>query len=96
MLATTKSLIRQQGRFINKVVIIELDNRRKKLSDYQTRARFALAESYDKATQKQARDLEEQIRSEKEAQSVPDESQLGEETDASNPSTDNALPSEDE
>lgn len=62
LLSTTKSLLRQQGRFINKVAIIELDKRRKKLSSYQTKARFALAESYDKATQKEVKELEEKIR----------------------------------
>lgn len=64
LLANANSLLRQQGRFINKAAIIELDTRRKKLSDYQTRARFALAESYDKATQKQLSEFEAQKRAE--------------------------------
>ncbi len=66
LLANSKTLLRQQGRFINKVAIIELDKRRRKLSDYQTKARFALAESYDKATQKQVKEYEEKIRAENE------------------------------
>ena len=40
----------KQGRLLETMAINELDNRRKRLEEYQIKARFALAESYDRAT----------------------------------------------
>jgi len=40
--------------------INELEKRRNRLEEYQVKARFALAESYDRATAKQQKDLEQQ------------------------------------
>ncbi len=40
----------KQGRMLETMAIIELDRRRKRLEEYQIKARFALAESYDRAT----------------------------------------------
>ncbi|MDY6979430.1 MAG: hypothetical protein SV201_06075 [Pseudomonadota bacterium] len=40
----------RQGRLLELMAINELDRRRKRLEEYQIKARFALAENYDKAT----------------------------------------------
>jgi hypothetical protein len=43
----------KQGRLLETMAINELDLRRKRLEEYQIKARFALAESYDRATKAQ-------------------------------------------
>ena len=48
----------KQGRVLETMAINELDRRRKRLEEYQIKARFALAESYDRATKAQ---LDEEI-----------------------------------
>ncbi len=48
-----KSVTAKQGRFLETMAINELDLRRKRLEEYQIKARFALAESYDRATTSQ-------------------------------------------
>lgn len=48
-----KGVMAKQGRFIETMAINELDRRRKRLEEYQIKARFALAESYDRATKAQ-------------------------------------------
>ena len=50
----------RQGRGLEQMAINELDQRRKKLEEYQIKARFALAESYDRATKEQEKKLLEQ------------------------------------
>jgi hypothetical protein len=50
----------RQGRVLEQMAINELDKRRKRLEEYQIKARFALAESYDRATKQQERKLLEQ------------------------------------
>ena len=45
-----KGIMAKQGRLIETMAINELDLRRKRLEEYQIKARFALAESYDRAT----------------------------------------------
>jgi tetratricopeptide (TPR) repeat protein len=47
-------LMKRQGRLLELVAIDELMARRTRLEDYRDRARFALADSYDRATQAQA------------------------------------------
>ncbi len=52
ILAVQKKLnqiMAQQGHVIEQMASTELDKRRKQLEDYQIKARFALAESYDRA-----------------------------------------------
>ncbi len=49
-----KGIMAKQGRILETMAINELDRRRKRLEDYQIKARFALAESYDRATKSQA------------------------------------------
>ncbi len=48
--AKVKALIARQGRMMETLAINELDRRRKRLEEYQVKARFAMAESYDRAT----------------------------------------------
>jgi chromosome segregation ATPase len=55
-----KSIMARQGRIIETLAIEELDKRRQRLEDYQIKARFALAESYDRATKAQEKKLLEQ------------------------------------
>ena len=45
-------LVARQGRMLETLSINELDRRRQRLEEYQVKARFALAESYDRATKK--------------------------------------------
>lgn len=47
---TLKGVVAKQGRLLETMAINELDRRRKRLEEYQIKARFALAESYDRAT----------------------------------------------
>jgi hypothetical protein len=51
----------RQGRILEQLAINELDKRRKRLEEYQVKARFALAESYDRATKDQEKKLLEQF-----------------------------------
>ena len=51
-------LMQRQGRLLEIVAIDELMARRGRLETYRDRARFALADSYDRASQKQARSEE--------------------------------------
>lgn len=48
-----KGIMAKQGRLLETMAINELDLRRKRLEEYQIKARFALAESYDRATKAQ-------------------------------------------
>jgi hypothetical protein len=48
-------LMKRQGRLLEIVAIDELMARRGRLENYRDKARFALADSYDRATQAQAR-----------------------------------------
>jgi len=54
-LAKVDLLMARQGHLIEVVAIDELVARRRRLENYQDQARFALADSYDRATQSQAR-----------------------------------------
>jgi hypothetical protein len=55
-----KGIMARQGRVLEQMAINELDKRRKRLEEYQIKARFALAESYDRATKEQEKKLLEQ------------------------------------
>jgi hypothetical protein len=52
-------LMARQGRDLEVAAVEELVARRNRLEDYRDRVRFALADSYDRATQSQARRLEQ-------------------------------------
>ena len=65
---TLKGVMAKQGRQLETMAINELDLRRKRLEEYQIKARFALAESYDRATKAQ---LDAEIA--KQTAAVPDE-----------------------
>ena len=51
-----KGVMAKQGRLLETMAINELDSRRKRLEEYQIKARFALAESYDRATKAELED----------------------------------------
>jgi lipopolysaccharide biosynthesis regulator YciM len=59
-----KGIMARQGRVLEQLAIDELDKRRRRLEDYQIKARFALAESYDRATKAQEKKLLEQAMTE--------------------------------
>ncbi len=47
------TLMARQGQMLNVMATTELEQRRQRLEEYQVQARFALSESYDRATKKQ-------------------------------------------
>jgi chromosome segregation ATPase len=48
-----KQLMARQGHMIEVMAVNELELRRRRLEEYQVKARFAMAESYDRATKAQ-------------------------------------------
>lgn len=56
-------IMARQGRMLETMAVNELDKRRARLEEYQVKARFALAESYDRATKKQQDELKQEIES---------------------------------
>jgi hypothetical protein len=54
--AKVTTLMARQGSVLETLAIQELDERRKRLEEYQVKARFALAESYDRANKAQEGD----------------------------------------
>ncbi|RDH81172.1 MAG: hypothetical protein DIZ80_13745 [endosymbiont of Galathealinum brachiosum] len=54
-------IMARQGRLIEALAVNELERRRNLLEEYQIKARFALAESYDRATKKQQKAEEEKL-----------------------------------
>ena len=76
-------LMARQGRIIESMAVNELERRRNQLEEYQIKARFALAESYDRATKKQQKAEEEEIlkkveedkRLKQESEPLPEEKQ---------------------
>ncbi|MEJ2142395.1 MAG: hypothetical protein P8Y24_08585 [Gammaproteobacteria bacterium] len=57
-------LMARQGHLIEVMAVNELQQRRQRLEKYQVKARFAMAESYDRATKKQS---DEEMKKEQEA-----------------------------
>lgn len=55
-----KRIMARQGRVLEQMAINELELRRARLEEYQIKARFALAESYDRASKQQEKKLLEQ------------------------------------
>ena len=55
------AILARQGRMIETMAVNELERRRNLLEEFQIKARFALAESYDRATKKQEKAEEERI-----------------------------------
>ena len=51
---TVEQLMNRQGHLIETVAVDELKSRRQRLEAYQTQARYAVADSYDRATKAQA------------------------------------------
>ncbi len=52
------TLMARQGHMLDVMAENELDQRRKRLEEYQVQARFALSESYDRASKKQQEESE--------------------------------------
>ena len=61
-----KALMSRQGYLLEQMAVNELEARRKRLEEYQVKARFALAESYDRATEKQENEREQNQKQENE------------------------------
>ncbi len=53
-LVSVEQLMKRQGRMLERVAIRELESRRDRLEGYQDRARYAMADSYDRAAQLRA------------------------------------------
>ncbi|MEJ2361132.1 MAG: hypothetical protein P8Z75_06860 [Gammaproteobacteria bacterium] len=65
---TIKQLMARQGHMIEVMAINELERRRTRLEKYQVKARFAMAESYDRATKAQQAKVIEQSKKKDAAQ----------------------------
>jgi len=65
-----KGVMAKQGRLLETMAINELDIRRKRLEEYQIKARFALAESYDRATKSS---MDEEIKKQLDAQKTQEQ-----------------------
>ena len=71
-----KGVMAKQGRLLETMAINELDSRRKRLEEYQIKARFALAESYDRATKAQLdAEIEKQLKAQRQMQESQQEKQ---------------------
>lgn len=55
-----KELMARQGHMIEVMAIEELEQRRQRLEEYQVKARFAMAENYDRATKEQQEQQKQQ------------------------------------
>jgi hypothetical protein len=53
--STVKELMARQGHMLETMAVNELSRRRERLSEFQVKARFAMADSYDRATRAQTR-----------------------------------------
>lgn len=60
-LGKIKVLMARQGHMIEVMAINELEQRRQRLEEYQVKARFAMAESYDRATKAKQEKLEKDL-----------------------------------
>jgi hypothetical protein len=69
-----KGVMAKQGSLLETMAVNELDSRRKRLEEYQIKARFALAESYDRATKAQLdEEVEKQLKAQHETQDLQQE-----------------------
>jgi hypothetical protein len=62
LLSRVQAVMLQQAQYLEKIAVKELERRKRKLADYRIKARFALAESYDRASKKQAEEAEAILR----------------------------------
>jgi len=74
-LGKIKVLMARQGHMIEVMAINELEHRRQRLEEYQVKARFAMAESYDRATK-----AKQEKQAEKEAELIRQQRQESEKT----------------
>ena len=95
-----KGVMAKQGRLLETMAINELDSRRKRLEEYQIKARFALAESYDRATKAQLdAEIEKQLQAQgqtKNSQQEMAQDKSAEEPDASESKQENKAEQENE
>lgn len=81
-----KGVMAKQGSLLETMAINELDSRRKRLEEYQIKARFALAESYDRATKSQLdAEIEKQLKARSQMQNSQQE--IGQERSAKEPAS---------
>ncbi len=73
-------IMARQGRLIETMAVNELERRRNQLEEYQIKARFALAESYDRATKKQQQKDEQKIIEQIEQKKLLKQSTAGQES----------------
>jgi hypothetical protein len=86
-----KGVMAKQGRFLETMAVNALDSRRKRLEDYQIKARFALAENYDRVTKSELeKQIEEQNRLREEKQEQLEREKEGLEPEESTPSAEDA------
>ena len=77
-----KNLMARQGHMLENMAVSELERRRTRLEQFQIKARFAMADSYDRATKAQA---ERDARAQAEAAGAQASGRPGETTAAPNP-----------
>ena len=81
-------LMARQGHLIEVMAVNELEQRRQRLEKYQVKARFAMAESYDRATKKQSdEDIKKEQEQLKQEQLKNNEQQSEEQKDEVNKTT---------
>ena len=87
-----KGVMAKQGRFLETMAENELDRRRKRLEEYQIKARFALAENYDRVTKAdQDKLIEEQSQLREERQKQLELEKEAQKTEESAPSAEDSL-----
>ena len=79
-------LMTRQGHMLESMAIAELEDRRQTLEQSQIRARFAMAESYDRATTAFAKKQESTIRSADAAEKAKEDKSKGDKSAADKPS----------
>lgn len=91
-----KGVMAKQGRILETLAINELDLRRKRLEEYQIKARFALAENYDRATKAETdseierqREIQQKIQQQKQSQQQGNESVEQQNKPETDPQVDN-------
>jgi len=96
-LVKVDGIMARQGRLIEAMAVNELERRRNQLEEYQIKARFALAESYDRATKKQQKKEEEKILKQAEQEKLlrKQEAQKTNDVESNNVDSNDAVPVDD-
>jgi len=93
-LVKVNGVMARQGRLIEAMAVNELERRRNQLEEYQIKARFALAESYDRATKKQQKKEEEKILKQAEQERLLKEAEAQKTGDVESENIDDTVPVE--